>query len=68
MGFTLKLFKNRENIISYKMNLSFIAQSIILKINLFYPDPKGSKFLPDVRLGFSVRPSGIGVKLKIKAI
>jgi hypothetical protein len=33
-----------------------------LKINLFYPDPKGSKLLPDVRLGFSVHPSGIGVK------
>ncbi len=44
------------------MGLSFIAQIMILEINSFNPTPKGSKFLPDVRLGFSVHPSGIGVK------
>jgi hypothetical protein len=44
------------------MGLSFIALIMILEINSFNPTPKGSKFLPDVRLGFSVHPSGIGVK------
>jgi hypothetical protein len=44
------------------MGLSFIAPIMILEINSFNPTPKGSKFLPDVSLGFSVHPSGIGVK------